>query len=142
MKDKTISGKEKAIKRLEEYLKGWGLTSDCIIVSNEDVFVKFPEEFKCTPEHLIDIKNIFFWDLEVSLSAEPINFTTSNNTLSINLAYYEVANQVFEALKQFCVTPFKYDMGLQSFTFSYAPPGLCYEELEAIRTIVNPARTR
>lgn len=140
MKDEPILGKEKTLKRLESYIESLGLNSNCITISNEAVFVKFPEEFKCTPEHLVDIKNIFFWNLEVPFSAGIINFTLCTNTLSIKLTYYEFAAQVFEALERFGMKLIKYDMGIQAFSFSYFPPGLCYEELETIRTIVNPAR--
>lgn len=145
MKYTSTLGKENSLNRLKNYIVSLGLNPNCITDSSDALFIKFPDEFKCTPEHLVAIKNIFFWNLEVPFSAGITNFTLSTNTLSVNLTYYDVASQVFETLKRFGMNIIKYDMGIQAFTFSYTHPGrtsLCYEELEVIRTIVNPARNR
>lgn len=146
MKDTTIVlGKENAFKRLNDYIEGLGLDTNCITVAENSVFVKFPESFKCTPEHLVDIKNIFFWNLEVPFSAGLTNFTLSTNTLCVNLTYYDVATKIFEKLREFGANLTKFDCGIQAFTFSYTLTGriaLNYDELESIRAIANPARDR
>lgn len=140
-----VLGKANAINRLQSYIIDSGLDVNCITVTDESVFVKFPETFKCTPEHVVAIKNIFFWNLEVPFSAGLTSFALSTNTLSINLAYYDVATKVFEKLREFGANVTKFDHEVSAFSFSYTLPkrsALNYDELEAIRSIANPARDR
>lgn len=65
--------------------------------------------------------------------------------LTPSFEYYDVAFKVLEKLIEFGVNVSKFTTGSTGFTFSYTQkkrPGLNYEELEAIRTIANPARDR
>ena len=146
MNDIITLGREQAMKRLEQYLETLNLGTDCITITGDSVFVHFPTEFKCTPENVLDIKNIFFWNLEVPFSAGLVHFTLSTNTLHLHLMYYDVATKVYEKLSSFGAKIVKFDFSSTSFTFSYTlgqgKVALNYEELEAIRNIANPARNR
>lgn len=148
MNDNTIVlGKENAVNRLYSYIEGLGLDTSCVASNGDWVFIQFPTNFKCTPEHVVDIKNIFFWNLEVPFSAGLTHFSIATNCLHVYLKNYDVVTSVYKKLKEFDANVLKFDAGsgATDFIFSYTftkRVALNYDELEEIRNIVNPARDR
>ena len=141
MKDTMALGRDHALEELRKYVVGLGVPDTCITSDNSWVTINLPD---CTPENVVDIKNIFFWNLEVPQASGLVEYSHATECLHVYLQNYDTATKVYEKLVEFGAHVVKFESGVHTFSFSYTlnKVALNYDELEEIRNIANPARNR